>query len=280
MPMLLNKHRFALLVALATVSLPIAAQAQRRSPLADAPAIRKRFELRQTRFEAGVGGGTTVNQDFYHTVTVNVRLAFHITNWLAIADFGNFGVTQVSTGFQSKLTGSLDDMGGAMPRKPTPAQATANLQQISSLMGGQLEFTPFTGKWSLFGKLFSAYDFYGFVGPRFMTVKTAGAVGRTCDQAAPPLNEQMPLMTSPDRYYCETSGMKIGPTFGVGLHTFFGQGVALNVELRDTMAQLNPSGRDVNGDGMADQNDLTWTHTFMVGGNLVLFLPFSPKISQ
>jgi hypothetical protein len=49
MPMLLNKHRFALLVALATVSLPLAAQAQRKSPLADAPAIRKRFELRSTR---------------------------------------------------------------------------------------------------------------------------------------------------------------------------------------------------------------------------------------
>jgi len=35
MPMLLNKHRFALLVALATVSLPLAAQAQRVSPLRD-----------------------------------------------------------------------------------------------------------------------------------------------------------------------------------------------------------------------------------------------------
>ena len=107
--MLLNKHRFALLVALATVSLPIAAQAQRRSPLADAPAIRKRFELRQTRFEVGVGGGTTVNQDFYHTISVNVRLAFHITDWLAIAGFGNFGVAQVATGFQGKLTESLTD---------------------------------------------------------------------------------------------------------------------------------------------------------------------------
>ena len=65
----------------------------------------------------------------------------------------------------------------------------------------------------------------------------------------------MPLDTSPLRYTCESSGLKVGPTFGVGLHTFFGQGVALNVELRDTMAQLNPSGRDVNGDGMADAND-------------------------
>ena len=58
---MLNKHRFALLIALATVSLPLAAQAQRKSPLADAPAIRKRFELRSTRFEAGVGAGSTLN---------------------------------------------------------------------------------------------------------------------------------------------------------------------------------------------------------------------------
>ena len=73
--MLLNKHRFALLVALATVSLPLAAQAQRVSPLRDAPAIRKRFELRSSRLEVGAGAGTTINQDFYHTVLFNARLA-------------------------------------------------------------------------------------------------------------------------------------------------------------------------------------------------------------
>src|SRR6478609_272236 len=99
MPMLSNKHRFALLIALATVSLPFAAQAQRKSPLADAPAIRKRFELRQTRFELGVGAGSTVNQDFYHTVLVNVRLAFHVTDWLSIGGFADFGVAQVATGY-------------------------------------------------------------------------------------------------------------------------------------------------------------------------------------
>jgi hypothetical protein len=37
MPMLSKKHRFALLVALATLGAPLAAQAQRKSPLADAP---------------------------------------------------------------------------------------------------------------------------------------------------------------------------------------------------------------------------------------------------
>ena len=76
--MLMNKHRFALLVALATVGAPLAAHAQRKSPLADAPAISKRFELRQTRFEAGdtncrwahidtATGLTEVERDTDHT---------------------------------------------------------------------------------------------------------------------------------------------------------------------------------------------------------------------
>ena len=46
------------------------------------------------------------------------------------------------------------------------------------------------------------------------------------------------------------------------------------------MAQLNPAGRDVNGDQIANNDDLAWTHTWMVGGNLVVFLPFSAKVSQ
>ena len=275
--MLLNKHRFALLVALATVGLPLAAQAQRKSPLADAPAIRRRFELRQTRFEFGAGAGSTVNQDFYHTVMINVRLAFHITDWISLAGFGDFGVAQIATGFQGKVTDSLNDPTGSnVLREPTPTQAKASLQQISSILGAQLELTPFTGKFGMFGKLFAAYDFYGFVGGGGMNVKTAGTPGRTCDTAAPDSTQANP---DANAYYCGVSGFKPGPTFGVGFHTFFGQGVALNVELRDMMAQLNPSGRDVNGDGQADTGDLSWTHTWVLGGNLVVFLPFTPHIS-
>jgi hypothetical protein len=273
MPMLSKKHRFALLVALAMLGAPLAAQAQRKSPLADAPAIRKRFELRSARGEIGVGAGTTVNQDFYHTVMVNIKGSLHIVDWLSIGGFFNIGAAQVATGFQDKLVGSLE----AMPttnvlREPSKDYAKAGLQQISQMAGAQLEFTPFTGKFSLFGKLFSNYDFYGFVGPGFINVKTAGQV-RPCDQAAP-TDE-----TDPNRYVCGVTGWKLGPTFGVGFHSFFGQGVALAVELRDLMAQLNPSGRDVNGDRFADQNDVSWTHTYTITGALVVYLPFQAKIS-
>jgi outer membrane beta-barrel protein len=278
MPMLSNKHRFALLIALATVSLPFAAQAQRKSPLADAPAIRKRFELRQTRFEASVGAGSTVNQDFFHTVLIDVRLAFHVTDWLAVGVFGDFGVAQVATGYENKLVNSLDPMGGGnVNREPNQAYAQAGLQQISGVFGAQLEWTPFTGKYALFGKLFSAYDFYVAIpGVAAMQVKPKGGAPsplRSCD-SAPPMDP-----TSPDRYVCGVNGTKIGGTVAVGIHSYFGQSVALGVELRDVIAQLNPSGRDVNGDLVADSNDLSWTNTWIITANLAVYLPFQAKVS-
>jgi outer membrane beta-barrel protein len=274
MPMLLNKHRFALLVAAATVAAPLAAQAQRKSPLADAPAIRKRFELRSSRIELGAGAGSTINQDYFHTVMINARLAYHVTDWVSIGLFGNFGVAQVSTGFQGRVVDSLD-----MPRmtnvdrEPDKAGAEAAMQQIGSILGAQLEWTPFTGKYSMFGKLFSAYDFYLVLpGIAAVNVKTAGSVARSCDSAAP-TDE-----ANPDRYVCAVKGTKMGGKVGVGFHSFFGQTVALGVELSDVIAQLNPSGRDVNGDGMADKNDLSWTNTLLITANLTVYFP-GAKIS-
>jgi hypothetical protein len=97
----------------------------------------------------------------------------------------------------------------------------------SQLAGAvQAEFTPFTGKYSLFGKLFAAYDFYAFVGP---------GVHQREDRPAPcgrATRGARRTRTNPDRYVCGISGVKIGPTFGVGVHSFFGQSVALGVELR------------------------------------------------
>jgi len=56
----------------ALVLLPAAARAEkeRKSPLTNAPAIRKRLELRDKRFEAGIGVGVSVGQDFYNALLV------------------------------------------------------------------------------------------------------------------------------------------------------------------------------------------------------------------
>jgi outer membrane beta-barrel protein len=265
-------RRFALLVsaglALAVTMLPLAAQAQRRSPLEDAPAIRKRLELRDTRFEVGVGFGSTVNQDFYHTMLLNLRLAFHFNDWLSLAGFGSLGVANLSTGFQDRIIETLPAMNPSVPREPTQAAAKDSMQKIDAIVGAQLEFSPFTGKYSLFGKIFAHYDFYLFGGGGFIDVKPSDAQLAACPTTATTGSS------------CGVSGLKPGFNFGVGLHTFFNQWFALNLELRDLLARLNPSGRDVNGDGVADSHDLTWTSTYIASANLMFFLPGTAAISQ
>jgi hypothetical protein len=104
------QKRLALLVALSISALPLVAHAQRKSPLADAPAIRKRLELRSGRLEIGAGAGTTVNQDFYHSVLGNVKLGFHFTDWFSIAAVGGFALANIDTG--SRATSSRPDPNG------------------------------------------------------------------------------------------------------------------------------------------------------------------------
>jgi outer membrane beta-barrel protein len=271
-----GQKRFALLVALAMTAVPLAAQAQRKSPLADAPAIRKRYELRATRLEVGAGLGTTLNQDFYHTVFFNLKIGFHLNDWLSIAGFGSFAVANIATTFQNDLVSSLNDpaMTNQPPSEPTKGAAQASMQKIKYILGAQLEFTPFTGKYSLAGKLFANYDFYAFAGPGLISVEPTDSNSLTpCDSI---MRATAPAVGP---FSCGVSGSKVGANFGLGLHSYFNEWMALNIELRDLLAQLNPSGRDNNGDGVADKNDLTWSHTFMVTANLVFYLPATASIS-
>jgi len=265
---------FAVLVAVAITSVPLLAQAQRKSPLADAPAIRKRYELRSIRFEIGAGAGSTINQDFYHSVLINVRAGFHITDWLSLGGFGSFAAANISTGFREKVVNSLGDT-PPLVREPTTAAAESSMLKINYILGLQLEATPFSGKYSLFGKLFANYDTYIFAGPGFMNVSAANKAGLApCSGHTPAGN-----MPQASDFQCDDSGMKIGGNFGLGLHSFFNNWLALNVELRDILAQINPAGRDVNGDKIADAHDDTWTNTFLLTANLTFFLPATPSIS-
>jgi hypothetical protein len=102
------------------VGAPMTAAAQeRKSPLADAPAIRRRVELRDKRFEIGVGMSSTIGQDFYHAVMVSGRLGFHLTDWLALAAVGGLNVTpKFKTSFNERLMEVLPTTKGT-DRTPT-----------------------------------------------------------------------------------------------------------------------------------------------------------------
>jgi outer membrane beta-barrel protein len=269
-------RRLAFFIALAVTAVPLAAQAQRKSPLADAPAIRKRYELRSTRFEIGAGFGSTINQDFYHTLFFNLKAGFHLTDMFSIAAFGSFAVANVATTYQNNITSTLGDN---PPIASEPAKQTAidSMQKINNMLGAQIEFAPVAGKYSLFGKLFANYDFYIFAGPGLISVAPTGNIPGC--EATNPNAGTPPTMNPPTAYYCGVSGTKFGANFGLGLHSYFNHWMALNVELRDILAKLNPSGRDTNVDLQANNSDLTWTHTISLAANLVFYLPATPSIS-
>jgi len=262
--------RVALFVAVA-LGLPLIATApafaQHRSPLADAPAIRKRVEFRASRLEIGVGAGSTVNQTFNHAVLMNVRLGFHITDWLAISGFGGFNVAQLKTSFNSRLQDTLPD-NMADGRAPTQSDAAASINKIAQVYAGQVELTPFAGKYSLFGKLFANYDFYGFAGPAYVTLAAASS-GRAA-----------PGCGSTPQASCVAKDPQIGATFGFGIHSFFNRFVALNAEFRDVYFKDNAAGRDVNGVKQTSNSDLTWNSNVMVLLGITLFVPPTPDITD
>jgi outer membrane beta-barrel protein len=160
-----------------------------------------------------------------------------------------------------------------VPREPSQSEAQASMNKISQMFGVQAEFTPFTGKYSLFGKLFAHYDFYGFAGAGFINLTNTSSSLPACT------SQGLDASGAPIRS-CAVTGLKIGPTFGLGIHSFINNFVALNLELRDTVAQNNSAGRDVNGDGRATTADLGWEQTVTTMLNVVFLLPAKADISN
>jgi outer membrane beta-barrel protein len=248
------------LVALPALS-PATARAElpeRKSPLADAPAVRHRAELRSLRLEIGPGLISTVGQDFYHAVMVGGKASFFLSDWLAIGGMVGHNLTpDMKTSFHERIEGVLPTTKAAdsTDRAPTVAEAELGMNKIGQVFALQVELIPFAGKYSLFGKLFANYDFYAFGGPGFINF-----TGTSC--------------TTPGAS-CPVTGMKVGANFGVGMHTYFTDWLSMNIEARDILLRNNPAGRDETGDKVADDDDLTWDSNYMVGVNFTFIFPGS-----
>jgi len=250
------------------VALPRLAMAElpeRVSPLADAPAVRHRAELREKRFEIGPSVTTTIGQDFYHAVMIGGRLSIHLTDWIAISGMGAVNVTPTfATSFNNSLQERLPATKGS-DRTPAKSEAVLGMNHIAQTFAGQLDLSPISGKYSLFGKVFANYDFYVFGGVGVINYAADSVDGKHCQT---------------EGNSCPVTGLKIGPTFGAGIHTFLGDAVSLGLEFRDIMVRNNASGRDATGDRVVDNDDQTLGNTFMVGLSLTLFLPTDAHISD
>jgi len=272
----------ALLLGVA-VCLPSAVQAEkeRRSPLTNAPVIRKRVELRDKRFEIGVGMGVSIGQDFYNALLVTPKLAFHFTDWISIAAVAGYNVYP---GWKSSFN---DDLNNALPtedataapslKSPYRDEAQAGMNRIGYVFVGQAEFIPLSGKIAILSSLFTYFDFYILLG--------GGVVNLAAATTAKPVCVLPDASTSATDHVCHLPNQVFTTsqftfTGGVGAHAFLGRWAALNLELHDFIYKNNASGRDVNGDKQADARDRGWTNNFVFSLNLQVFFPTTAKISR
>ena len=189
--------------------------------------------------------------------------------------FGDFGVAQIATGFEGKVVNSLADHPMTnVQREPSKAGAQAGLQQISSILGAQLEWTPFTGKYSLFGKLFSAYDFYLVLpGVAFMNVKPGGSSGAHLRPGRARRTRRIRTNTSaPSREPRSAARSASASTRSSARRSPSASSSPTSSRSSIRRAATSTATSSPNND------DLSWTNTFLLTANLTVYFP-SAKIS-
>jgi outer membrane beta-barrel protein len=266
------------------VLLPTAARAEkeRKSPLSNAPVIRRRLELRDQRFELGVGAGVTIGQDFYNALLVMPKLAFHFNDWLSLAVVGGYNVLpDWASSFNNDVYDAIKkvNQSGTTANKKTPQanDARATMNHIGWFALGQIEFIPLSGKIAILSSIFSYFDFYILAGGGIVNLAAKGAQPDACIRK-----------DAPDNPICKAvTGNKPAVNVGVGAHAFINRWLAVNIELRDLVYKNNASGRSVLGNTDPHDNqpitsdrDTEWTNNFVSSVNFQFFLPTKPKISR
>jgi outer membrane beta-barrel protein len=265
-------HKAVALLLGGLFSLPAVASAEkaRKSPLTDAPVVRRRLELRDKRLEFGVGTGVSIGQDFYNALLVMPKLSYHINDWLSIAGvFGYNVLPNWKSSFNSDIGGALPAPGQPTIKSPFSNDAVATMNHIGYTAIGQVEFIPLSGKIAILSTLFSYFDFYVLAGAGIVNLAASKSRPASCN----------PLVGSIPQCQAYTATQLTGNA-GLGAHAFLSRYFALNLEIRDLIYKNNASGRDVNGDKVTNSNDLRWEHNWIFSLNLQFFAPFKAKISR
>jgi outer membrane beta-barrel protein len=273
------------LSALGLCGLSQEANAERgRNPLAGQPAIRHRLELRKMRFEISPQFLISMNQPFLIGIGGGANLQFHITDWLGVGASFHYTASvaaplagQVESSLPTRPPTAADPAFGL--RQPSKQQFTDHLIGPNFLGGLYATLTPMGGKFSMFNAVFANYDFYGLAGIGIVNLTTPLSSGAGYQQPAGMNNDVNVQASDP------LTGIRVAGLIGIGVHIFFNDFIALQLEVRDYIYKANPGGLDVNAtDGARGQgpvltgNDEYITSNLYFGAGLSIFLPPRAKI--
>lgn len=261
---MLRNARLNVLVSLLTLASAASnAWAKKADPLAGKPAVRHRRELRSGRFEFGPTVSSTLGRSYRQAAMVGGKAQFHFTSYLALGVEFQYGLNY-DTGLVSEIEATYSrDQSGFEERRN-------RLSDIQAAGDARLVFTPFSGKLAIFSALFLAYDFYVFGGFGMGLLKN-NTEESTVDDA----NE----------------GFRPGVAWGVGVHLFANNFVAIGLELKDLIFEDNETGGDLTRGlssddpaqppfGPARADDKSFTNHFFVGLSATFLLPASIKITD
>jgi outer membrane beta-barrel protein len=258
------------LVATALVAagmlLPNVAHAKKPGVLEGKPIVVERIELRKLRFSVTPMAGMSLSQPYVHKGFAGAKLRFDITDWIGVRVSGGYGVVNVD----AKLLKAIN--GGGLPTgieagepalvrpaseldNPAPLlhDFQAGLTRLNWQASADLAFTPFAGKLGLFQAIFTEYDIYLFGG-----VGLTGWGKHYVNSRS--TAERYGVSTDPNSdFYCQQQngaqngecllhpvkaeeGVKVGGSFGAGMHLFLSEWAAINLEIHDIVVGHNIAG--------------------------------------
>ncbi|MEZ4450617.1 MAG: hypothetical protein R3B09_14140 [Nannocystaceae bacterium] len=294
--------------------LPATVHAKRKSPLEGKPVVVRKLEHRKLRFTVTPMAAISLSQPFVHQGYAGAKLQFYITDWIGVRGSFLYGVLPRD----AKLLKAAHADGGlpegippgdggnatAAPLRPVsekdnPAPLRhdfdAGLTRNQWLSSVDVVFTPFAGKLGIFSAIFTEYDIFLFGGlglsgwnrqyPNQKSTSELLGLGSDCKPATDPTaspNEECALHpVKPD------TGVKLGPSFGGGVHVFMADWAAINLEFQDVMSfnnitGLNRTTTDIldKGQVIVDKADKNWNHnvTFQLG--VKFYFPPKAKRSE
>jgi outer membrane beta-barrel protein len=274
----MNKVKLLTLLFAATLS--TSALADRRNPLEGQPAVRHMQELRKLRFEAALQFITSTNQDYKNAFGPGLNLQFHIFDWLGIGVAGNYTFNS-DTPLEDQVRSKLPTGNYAYPGpQPTLSIHDQHVLNISALASAYVSITPWHGKFAMFSALFFNYDFFVNAGLGMVYYTQNGCCFTEMHPTQADIDKGNTLPDPNTQSGAQYAGAKIGGMIGVGVHVFFNDWLALQLELRDYIVKANPGGLDTNGDRVLNGDDEGPQNNIFFGVGLSFFLPPHAKISR
>jgi outer membrane beta-barrel protein len=307
--------------------LPSEALAKKPGVLEGKPVVVDRLELRKFRAQIVPMVGISLSQPFVHKGLVGAKLRFDFTDWIGIRGSFMYGAVDVEGKLLKALndgglpTGTADPAGQNLMAGEGPYRPQAELDNPSALRHDfragltklqwqaslDLAFTPFAGKLGLFSAVFTEYDIYIFGGLGLVNWARhypEGAIGSTstsdllalpnsvdpeldnyCEDLAGEANSECLLHpVNPD------TGVRVGGSFGAGLHLFITDWMSINPEVHDIVVAHNDAGLNAtitdvppvvsNGKMEGNATDRVARHNVSFNLGFAFYLPPKAKRSR